>query len=61
MATFWEIAAHSVEHMFSLYFDYLLYPVVVLRAAVGFWLLQFLILAYVLLLVRNDLFSGWDW
>ena len=22
MATFWEIAAHSVDHMFSLYFDY---------------------------------------
>ena len=20
--TFWEIAAHSVDHMFSLYFDY---------------------------------------
>ena len=23
VATFWEIAAHSVDHMFSLYFDYL--------------------------------------
>ena len=23
MATFWEIAAHSVDHMFSLYFGYL--------------------------------------
>ena len=23
LATFWEIAAHSVDHMFSLYFDYL--------------------------------------
>ena len=22
-ATFWEIAAHLVDHMFSLYFDYL--------------------------------------
>ena len=22
MATFWEIAAHSVDHMFSLYFDF---------------------------------------
>ena len=30
-----EIAAHSVDHMFSLYFDYLLFPVLVLRA--GFW------------------------
>ena len=39
MATFWEIAAHSVDHMFSLYFDYLLYYLVrilVLRAGVGF-------------------------
>ena len=26
MATFWEIAAHWVDHMFSLHFDYLLYP-----------------------------------
>ena len=23
VATCWEIAAHSVDHMFSLYFDYL--------------------------------------
>ena len=23
MAIFWERAAHSVDHMFSLYFDYL--------------------------------------
>ena len=23
--TFWERAAHSVDHMFSLYFDYLLF------------------------------------
>ena len=23
MATFWERAAHSADHMFSLYFDYL--------------------------------------
>ena len=22
---FWEIAAHKVDHMFTLYFDYLLY------------------------------------
>ena len=22
VATFWEIAAHSVDHMFSLYFDF---------------------------------------
>ena len=22
MATFWEIANHSIDHMFSLYFDY---------------------------------------
>ena len=39
MATFWEIAAHSVDHMFSLYFEYLyflLFPVLVLRAIFGF-------------------------
>ena len=27
MATFWKIAAHSVDHMFSLYFDYLHYVI----------------------------------
>ena len=35
MVTFWERAAHSVDHMFSLYFDYLLFklfPVLVMRA-----------------------------
>ena len=38
MATFWEIAALSVGHMFSLYYDYLkfsLFPVLVLRAGFG--------------------------
>ena len=32
MATFWEIAVHLVDHMFSLHFDYLelyLFPVLV--------------------------------
>ena len=24
MSTFWEIAAHSVDHMLSLYFDYVI-------------------------------------
>ena len=36
---FGEIAAHLVDHMFSLYFDYLLFylfPVLVLRAGFGF-------------------------
>ena len=40
MATFWETAAYSVDHMFSLYFDYLYisyFPFLVLRA--GFWVL----------------------
>ena len=35
LANFWETAAHSVDHMFSWYFDYLLFwlfPVLVLRA-----------------------------
>ena len=39
MATFWAISAHSVEHMLSLYFDYLLYQlfhVLILRVVFGF-------------------------
>ena len=38
MATFWERASYSVDHMFSLYLDnslFWLFPVLVLR--VGFW------------------------
>ena len=34
---FLGIAAHSVDHKFTLYFDYLLFPILVLRA--GFWVL----------------------
>ena len=52
MATFWEIAARSVGHLFSLSFVYLynnLLPVLVLRAGFGFWLLQFLFIAFLLL------------
>ena len=52
---FWEIAVHSLDHMFSLYFDYLvkLFPVLVLRPELGFKIasvpdLQFLIFAYFL-------------
>ena len=30
MATFWEIAAHSVDHMFFLYFDYLYFSILVI-------------------------------
>ena len=50
---FWEIAAHSVDHILSLYFDFLwvrLFPVLVLGAGFWFWLLRFLIFAYFLLL-----------
>ena len=39
MAVFWERAAHSVDHMFSLYFDYLqfkLFPVCVMKVGFGF-------------------------
>ena len=36
MATFWERAAHSVDHMFCLYFDYLLFSVLGLKAEFGF-------------------------
>ena len=37
VATFWEIAAHSVGHLYLLYFVYLcfyLFPILVLRASV---------------------------
>ena len=30
MATFWERAAHSVDHIFSLYFNFLIFVVVVI-------------------------------
>ena len=53
MTTFWEIAAHSVDHMFSLYFDnlyYKVFPALVLRAGFGFWLLQFLTFADIIFL-----------
>ena len=53
MATFWERAAHSVGHMFSLYFDFLefqLFPILVLGAEFWFCLPQVLFIAYVLLL-----------
>ena len=36
MATFWEIAAHSVGHLYSFFCLYI-FPISVLRA--GFWLL----------------------
>ena len=40
MATFWELAARSIGHMFSLFFWYIcnfyLFQILVLRA--GFWL-----------------------
>ena len=53
MAPFWEIAAHLVDRMFSLYLDYLyfqLFSVLVLKAGFGFLLLQFSIFAYFLLM-----------
>ena len=54
---FWEMAAPSVGRMFSLCFGCLwcwLFPVLVLGAAVGFWLLQFLIFACFLLIRRKE-------
>ena len=39
--TFWEIAAHSVSHLFSLYLVCLwfwLFPILVLRVGLAFWL-----------------------
>ena len=54
MVTSWERAPHTVDHMFSLYFDYFLFQLflsLVLKAALRFSSLQFLVLviAYVLL------------
>ena len=51
-------AAHLVDHMFSLYFDLLQFysfPPLVLRAGLGFWLHQFLVIAYLLLSLSNGL------
>ena len=55
MATFWEIAARSVGHMFPLSFVYLycfyLFPILILRGEFGFRLLQFLFIAFLKLLL----------
>ena len=51
MATVWERATDTVDHMFSLYGDYLYFlsfPVSVLRAGFGFRLHQFLVIAYLI-------------
>ena len=37
MATFWEIPAHSVDHMFSLYFDFVI--LVISRFGFEGWIL----------------------
>ena len=53
MATFWEIAARLAGHVFSLSFVYLyfyLFPILVIRAGLRFLLLQFLFIAFLLLL-----------
>ena len=50
------MAARSVDHIFSLCFDYLwvcFFPVLVLGAEFGFWLLWFLIFACFLLLKKR--------
>ena len=47
MATLWKRAAHSVDHLFSLYLT--IYPVLVLRAGFGFKLPQSLVFAYLFL------------
>ena len=39
MATFWERAAHSVDHMFSLYFDFLNFVISRLGFEGGVWVL----------------------
>ena len=48
----WEIAAHSVGNLFSLYFVYLrfwLLPILVLRARFAIWFIQFLFIVFSLL------------
>ena len=74
VTTFWEIAAHSVSHLFLLYFVYLYssyFPLCVLRAGFAFWLHQFLFIAFSLLipsdyqtlwtLIRPDDLPGLIW
>ena len=54
---FWEKAAHSVGLLSSLCFVYLwfwLFPIWVLRAGFVFWLLQFLFIAFSLLLTKRE-------
>ena len=50
MATFWEIAVHSVDHMFSLYFN-----LIICNFEGGDWVLfaQFPFIAYLLLLINT--------
>ena len=38
MATLWEIAAHSVDHMFPLYFDYAFVILVISRFSFEGWI-----------------------
>ena len=62
MATFWEIAAHSVDHMFSLYFDYL-YLLVISRFGFEGWRwvliasVQDLIIAYFFTFITQQFLS----
>ena len=67
MATFWEITARCVCQFFSLSFVYLflyLIPVLVLGAGFGFCLLQFLFIAFLLIVLNRlttrhtDSFTG---
>ena len=44
-------AAHLVDHKFSLYFDYKLFPVLILRAGLELLLLLFLAIAFLLLIL----------
>ena len=65
MATFWETAAHSVDHMFSLYIDYLkfeLFLVFVLRAGL-IWILIAPVPAHSILVTSTTVsrFTETDW
>ena len=51
LATFWERAAHSVDHMFSLYFDYVILVISRFGFEGGIWFLIAPVLGHCILVV----------
>ena len=49
MATFWERAAHSVDHMFSLYFDFVILVISCFGFEGGIWVLVAPVLGHCIL------------